>query len=429
MATALDIDVKMKPYGPKANAIITRPPAYDRKINILEGAVRSSKTWSLLPKFLPLSLYKVAGHKIIFGVSKQTIYNNVLSDLFEMVGPRHYTYNRQSGELSLFGEKWSVYGAKDEGSEKYVRGLTVGVAVGDEFTLVPESFGMMLLNRLSPDGARLYATTNPDNPYHYVKTKIIDNPDMRARGDLFVEHFSLDDNLNVSDDYKAYLRSSFSGVFKLRYIDGLWVVAEGAIYRDCWDEATMTYTGEPPVYVDRCVAVDCGTVHPQVYLDVRDDGRDVWIDREYYWDSVQTMKQKTDSEYGEDLEKFMEKAQDAMVILPPECASFEAELRKRGLWVTDADNEVMEGIKTVASLMSLRRIHFRLDPRCKKEGKCVCGQECCVRTAQEIPSYAWDPLKAKRGLEEPIKQKDDGCDAVRYFARTKISPWRLGAAA
>jgi hypothetical protein len=69
----------------------------------------------------------------------------------------------------------AVIGAKDEGSERYIRGLTVGVAICDEISLMPWSFFQMLLSHMSPEGARLYATTNPDSPYHWLKADYLDN--------------------------------------------------------------------------------------------------------------------------------------------------------------------------------------------------------------------------------------------------------------
>jgi hypothetical protein len=41
----------------------------------------------------------------------------------------------------------------------------------DEISLMPQSFFQMLLSRMSPEGARLYGTTNPDSPYHWLKTQ------------------------------------------------------------------------------------------------------------------------------------------------------------------------------------------------------------------------------------------------------------------
>ena len=127
-------------FGPKAERFAMRPPEFDRPINILEGAVRSGKTWCLHTKAIYGSNYQVGGRKIITGVSKQSVYNNVLSDLFNILGPRNCSYNRDSGQLKLCGSEWLVIGAKDEGSEKYIRGLTVGIALCDEISLMPQSF-------------------------------------------------------------------------------------------------------------------------------------------------------------------------------------------------------------------------------------------------------------------------------------------------
>jgi PBSX family phage terminase large subunit len=411
---------KLLPYGEKARRFIARHPMYDKFINILEGAVRSGKTWAMLSKILELSDYQVAGHKILTGVSKQTIYNNVLSDLFDILGERYYTYNRMTGELNLMGWPWLVIGAKDEGSERYIRGLTVGVAVGDELSLMPVNFLKMLLSRLSPPGARLYGTTNPDSPLHYLKTDVIDNDFFRVKDAIFVEHFTLDDNPYLTEDKKELYRGMYKGLFKLRYIDGLWVMAEGSIYKDCWndvlfydDDSAPAGLREQSVYADRWVCCDYGTDHPQVYQDHIDDGNTIWIDREYVWDSKIEMRQKTDREYADDLEKFLAPTAGSLVIVPPEAASFKAELTQRGIWHTDADNDVTDGIKAVAIMMATRRLRV--------------NRKNCPRLAQRILTYIWDAKASLRGLEEPLKQMDDECDCMRYGVKTKIAAWRLAA--
>src|SRR5439155_1229654 len=57
--------------------------------------------------------YNVAGRKVITGVSKQSVHNNVLTDLFDIVGPRNYSYNRNTGQLRLCDAEWLVIGAVD----------------------------------------------------------------------------------------------------------------------------------------------------------------------------------------------------------------------------------------------------------------------------------------------------------------------------
>jgi PBSX family phage terminase large subunit len=406
--------------GPKAGRFAMRPPELDRPINILEGAVRSGKTWSLHPKALYCCDYDVGGRKILTGVSKQSIYNNVLSDLFDIVGPRNCAYSRDSGQLRICDSEWWVIGAKDEGSEKYIRGLTVGVAICDEISLMPQSFFQMLLSRMSPQGARLYGTTNPDSPFHWLKANYLDNEELRNRGILWSQHFTMADNPNLSNEFIESQKKLYTGFFYKRFIEGLWVIAEGAIYKDSWSEDLLYDLKDEPSglrrqggHQQRIIAVDYGTTNPMVFLDIYDDGKLFWVVREYYWDSALQMRQKTDAEYVEDLIKFMGPRMDAKVIVDPSAASFKAEMLKRGIWQIDGENEVNEGIRIVSMILNQKLVRF-----CRQTTK---------KTVQEMQTYAWDPKAALRGEEKPLKVHDHGPDAFRYFAETDVPHWRLGS--
>src|SRR5579862_8434035 len=97
-------------FGPRAERFAMRPPEQDCPINILEGAVRSGKTWCLHPKALYCCDYNVVGRKVFTGVSKQSIQNNVLTDLFDIVGSRNFSYSRSTGQLRLCNSDWLVIG-------------------------------------------------------------------------------------------------------------------------------------------------------------------------------------------------------------------------------------------------------------------------------------------------------------------------------
>ena len=171
--------MEFRDWGAKALDFIEKPIAEDAFINILEGSVRSGKTVAMIPKWLNYIMTGPPGLLLMTGVSKDTIYDNVLNDLFDTIGEENYHYNRQSGSLDVFwrdadGEhmrRIKVVGAKDEGSEKFIRGKTLAGAYCDELTLMPERFFKQLLNRLSVPGAKLYSTTNPDSPMHYIDTE------------------------------------------------------------------------------------------------------------------------------------------------------------------------------------------------------------------------------------------------------------------
>lgn len=403
----------------KSLAFICNHPSYDPFMTILEGAVRSSKTYTMNPKiFTQLNHYDVAGDRVLFGVSKDTIYKNVLNNLFDFYGEGNYSYNRQSGQLWLGNKEWSVVGAKDEGSEKYIRGRTVGIAYGDELSLTPKTFFEMMLSRMSPTGARFYGTTNPDSPYHYLYTDWITNP--KKQHLLRSIKYTLDDNYSLDEETKDRFRTMYSGLFYQRYILGKWVVADGAIYRDSYSES-LTYDDEsaPKTLKShdllRYIPIDYGTGNPTVFLLIIDDGETYWIDREYYHDSrADGVAQKTDKQYVTDLSKFVEDfaPRGAQCIVDPSAASLKAQMTSDGIWHGNAKNEVLDGIRTVASLMAQKKI--RIHKR-------------CVKTHSELQTYSWDKNKQKLGEDAPLKQHDHTADALRYFCETIVPKWRIAA--
>ena len=143
-------------------------------INILEGAVRSGKTWSLIPKISMAAAYPVGGRKVLTGVSKQSVYNNVLTDLFDWVGPRNYSYNQSTGQLKLSDR---VAGHRRQGRRLRTlhAGITIGIAICDELSLMPQSFFQMLLTRMSPEARVCTVRPIPDSPYHWLKTDYLNN--------------------------------------------------------------------------------------------------------------------------------------------------------------------------------------------------------------------------------------------------------------
>jgi PBSX family phage terminase large subunit len=402
-------------FGPRVYDFAWGDLKDDRRINILTGSVRSGKTWALHPKIMKASVTDtpVAGWRVLVGQTYETIYTNVLKDLFDLIGEENYSYSSHTGHLRIFDMEWKMVGARDQGSEKFVRGATIGIAVCDEVVLMPESFYKMLLTRMSPEGARFYGTTNPDNPMHWLKKEYIDDPKVREH-DLFHLHMTMDDNPNLPPDFVEAQKRLYKGMFYKRFILGLWVMAEGAIWGDAWDDELIY--DEAPItlknaggHVDRWIANDYGTAHPHVYLEFLDDGESIWLDREWIWDSKETMMQKTDGQYADDLLEFMGVNQGCQVIIPPEALSFQQECIQRGVWVTSADNSVPEGIQTVAGLMTTKKL--RINRKCQ-------------RTLRGIQTYVWDLNKGKRGVEEPEKSNDDEADALRYGLHTKIPKYR-----
>jgi PBSX family phage terminase large subunit len=407
-------------FGAKAHAFVKRHPSLDKKYTLLEGSVRSGKTFAIDAKLIAhLCLYQVRGKRIICGATKQSVYKNILLDIFSVVGKKNYAYNRANGELWLFGTQWFVIGAKDEASYKQILGMTVGIAICDEWVEFPRSFTMQLFLRMSPPGSRLYASTNPGTPAHYLYTEVLH--EKAFANDLEVIHFTLEDNPNIDASTKRQIIASQKGVYYQRYILGLWVIAEGAIYKDSWDTKWLYEDSTRPIglyggggYQNHVITVDYGTHNPCTFLEYFDDGDVAWLDREYYWDSVREMRQKTDAEYADDMEDFISNSRcigrrNPGIVVDPTATSFKLELIKRGLNVIDGEHEVLDGIHRVSEVESTghRRVHVE-----------------CKQWQREHGLYSWDQKASEKGEERPLKFNDHTQDADRYGIMHMFPAWR-----
>lgn len=200
-----------------------------KRLNILDGSVRSGKTWVslVLWAFWVGSSPKDKTY-MMTGKTITTLKRNCLYPLQELVGKKNFTFSTSAKEATLFGRKILLEGASDKRSEGKIRGVTLMGAYCDELTLFDEDFFTMLLSRLSEPGAKLIATTNPDSPHHWLYKNYLSKEGL----DLLSIKFLLDDNIFLDHDYRKNLKKEYTGVFYNRFILGVWVVAEGAIYKE-----------------------------------------------------------------------------------------------------------------------------------------------------------------------------------------------------
>lgn len=199
-----------------------------RRINLLEGSVRSGKTWIslVLWAFWVANMPEDGGYLMV-AKTLTSLRRNILDLLQSLVGASNFTYSLSKKEGCLFGRQIFLEGAGDIRAENKIRGMTLTGAYCDEVTLFTEDFFTMLLSRLSMPDAKLIGTTNPDNPHHWLKRKFIDRS---SELDILVLKFLIGDNIFLDPTYIKNLKKEYSGVYYDRFILGLWKAAEGAIY-------------------------------------------------------------------------------------------------------------------------------------------------------------------------------------------------------
>jgi phage terminase large subunit len=209
----------------------------------------------------------------------------------------------------------------------------------------------------------------------------------------------------VDDFYKERIKSSLSGLFYKRNFLGLWCLAEGAIF-DFFDEA-IHVVERPPTAAEYWIAgIDYGTANPFACVLVGVNtghynqlGRKWWAEKEYYWDPKITGRQKTNSEFADDVVEFLEPYGVRAVYLDPSAQAFQIELQRRGLHVVHANNEVADGIQLVSQ--EIQRGNF-----------VIC--EDCPNLIREVQGYTWDPKYAEKGIDKPLKIADHSTDSLRY---------------
>lgn len=420
---------QFKPFSEKQKQVLTwwcaESPVRDMDGIIADGAIRSGKTVCMSLSFVMWAMETFNGQN--FGMCGKTIGSfrrNVVFWLKLMLKSRGYAVADHRADNLLTVARngvenyFYIFGGKDERSQDLIQGITLAGVFFDEVALMPESFVNQATGRCSVDGSKYWFNCNPDGPYHWFKLKWIDKAvgylgrerarELQEKGEILKQilylHFTMDDNLSLSEKIKERYRSMYTGVFYKRYILGLWAMAEGIIY-DMFSEdrhvKPIREFFQQLINSNRYVSIDYGTQNATAFLlwNKSIDGKWYCV-REYYYSGRDKGVQKTDAEYADDLSEWLEGTKVKAVIVDPSAASFIAELRKRGYSVLKAKNDVEDGIRLVGTLLNREKIVF---------------SSSCVNTIMEFASYIWDEKAAERGEDAPIKQHDHAMDAVRYF--------------
>jgi PBSX family phage terminase large subunit len=401
-----------EPLSPKQFEFIINSKA---KWNLAHGSVRTGKTVGTTFAFMhkvdrcPDSKIYIVGHTF------DTAYRNVVRLLMESTELAIFRpFCTWSGKKLLYKDKViSVLGAKDEGAIGNFQGLTMSLCYCDEMTLYPESIVDMIDTRLSEPWSQGFAAMNPSHPNHKIKKWI----DMAEEGnkDYYSLHFTLEDNPYLEQSYKDRLKNSLSGIFYKRNYLGLWCLAEGSIF-DFFDPKIHVVPKPPAAAEYWIAAIDYGAVNPFACLLIgvstgcyTQTSKKLWVEKEYYWDPAKRERQKTNSEFADDVQVFLQDYNVKQLYIDPSAAAFKTELRRRGLHPVDANNEVLDGITMMTTEM-------------KRGTLSICSE--CTNTIREVESYVWDSKAAEKGWDEPLKKNDHAVDALRYAIAThKVSTY------
>ncbi len=368
------------------------------RINILEGAVRSGKSFVCLLRWIDFCINGAQGPLVICGRTDKTIKRNIIIPLQNLVG-NSLVYQEGKGEVSLYNRKIYVVGANDDRAETKIRGSEFAGALIDEATLMPENFFKMLLSRLSIPGACLFASTNPDSPFHWLKRDFIDRSD---EIDIKNFKFNISDNPSLSKEYIDSISAEYKGLWHKRFIQGDWVIADGTVY-DFFDEQIHVISHRPAEADFYVVGIDYGTTNPCVFLMVgfcATSYPNIWVEKEYYFDSRKELRQKSDYDYVKDFIRFIDGYFVKATYVDPSAASLKQEFYRNSVkGIADGQNDVLAGIRYLGQLLTNGSLKICRD---------------CPNLIKEFSTYAWDSKASARGEDKPIKANDHAIDAAKY---------------
>lgn len=397
----------MTEFSPKQRRVLTwwmpGSPDCRKEAIVCDGAVRSGKTLAMGLGFFLWAMSCFRSQK--FGVCGKTIGSlrrNVLSEILPKLEALGATCQEKRTEnlviLKLWGRenRFYTFGGRDESSASLIQGITFAGILLDETALMPRSFVEQACARCSVPGSRLWFNCNPEGPEHwFYKTWILEE---EKRNCLRLQ-FTMEDNPSLTEAIRERYRRLYTGVFYQRYILGQWVQAEGRVYDFFTPDMLRS---APEDCQDWYISCDYGTVNPTSMGLWGRKGESWYRVAEFYFDSRREKRQMTDGEYADALENLAGGRRLRGVIIDPSAASFLEVLRRRGIPVRKAKNDVLSGI--------------RLTSDCLKSGRMIICDTCpdCIR---ELGEYLWEP---GGGKDRVRKEHDHAMDDMRYFAATVL---------
>lgn len=235
--------------SPKQAKILAFPYSkYDALI--CDGAVRSGKTSIMMWAFVRWAMENFSGQR--FGVCGRTVDSctkNIIVPFTAMsLAKERYIIRWRRGDKVMEVRRgavtnyFEVFGGKDEASYTLIQGRTLAGVLLDEVVLMPRSFVEQALARCSVDGAKLWFSCNPGSPHHWFYQEWIKRS--RERNALYL-HFEMTDNPGLSKRTLERYENMYAGIFYDRYVRGLWVAAEGIVYKDFANDTEKYLIGDP----------------------------------------------------------------------------------------------------------------------------------------------------------------------------------------
>lgn len=432
----MEFDANLTPKQQATMQLCKEPNA---RIVCWEGSVRSSKTIVSLLAWAQYIIEGPPGLLLMAGKTTETLRQNVLVPMQEIFGADNVKILMGAQRATILGREVALRGADNVGAISRIQGLTLAGAYVDELILAGGSNSSrewfdMLLTRLSIQGAKVFATTNPGPPTHWLLQDFLQKCEVEVTQDNRITRFSnaptglgvhryrftIDDNPTLAPDYVIGLRAKLRGLAYQRLVLGGWVAAEGAIFPSLdVDTVNKALDVDPLRFTRLTCGIDVGSTNPThavlTALDPRSKQMIVLAEKRLTGsgrtdlrqvEALHTWLSAEAKKWGWDVKRID-------VVIDPAAKSFRNQWKLTARVIPKgANNAVLQGINLMGSVV--------------ESGHLVIIPGAAPHLVKELTGYAWDAKAQKNGVDKPLKESDHGVDALRYSAqhmRQALNTW------
>jgi len=161
---------------------------------------------------------------MLLGNTRGTLNRNILEPMRE-IWPGLVSEISSDNTVMIFGQRCYALGADNVKHVNRLRGTTIEYCYGDEVTTWSKDVFDMLKSRLRCKHSHFDGTCNPEGPTHWFYDFL------QSDADIYQQSYTIDDNPMLPPEFVENLKREYQGtVLYDRYINGLWVAAEGALF-------------------------------------------------------------------------------------------------------------------------------------------------------------------------------------------------------
>ena len=391
----------MRRWSARQRDVLTLGADDKHPFHLVVGSPGAGKTATAIAAFMTWSLQYEGQQFALAAKTYRQARNVIAREIIKFCEEMGLPYARTADGLVVGKNEYIFFGGHDVRAQETIQGFQASGFYIDEVVNIPELVMMEINDRVRevPHG-KIVMTANPRAPAHWFYKQYVKRADT-----IKMKQYKLyqSDNPALSEDYIERTQATSYGGFYKRRVLAEWAPLHGLIYT-AYDQPTKC--PEKAKASRWYISVDPGDSGVTHTLLIGKFAGTYWIAGEWVWDAEARQHQLSHSEQAKHISAWLknEGVSPSLAVCDSANQSMVLELhRELEIPVVNSRKDVEEGIAITQ--------HFLDDGKIRLSDN-------VPHLMDEIITYAWDEKAADQGDDKPLKTRDHGCDAMRYFVYT-----------